>query len=154
MGKRATTGKRSTLRENTVSPRTHDFTMLACALALGLLAFAAYSNSFEADLVADSAVLVKQDPRIREASSENVGNILHHGYWWPNFESDLYRPVTTLSFLFNYSTLGNHDRPAGYHVLNFLLHWINAVLVLAIVKRLTSRVLRRCWLHRCLPCTR
>lgn len=140
MGKRVTTGKRSPPRESTVSPRTYDFTMLVCALALGLLAVAAYSNSFQADLVTDSAVLVKQDPRIREASSENVGSILHHGYWWPSFESDLYRPVTTLSFLFNYSTLGNRDRPAGYHVLNFLLHWVNAVLVLAIVKRLAGRV--------------
>jgi tetratricopeptide (TPR) repeat protein len=140
MGKRATTGKRSTQRESTVGPRTRDFTMLACALALGLLALAAYSNSFQADLVTDSAVLVKQDPRIRDASSENVGNILHHGYWWPSFESDLYRPVTTLSFLFNYATLGNEVRPAGYHVLNLILHWVNAVLVLAIVKRLSGRV--------------
>ena len=140
MGKRATTGRRSTQRESTVGPRTRDFTMLACALALGLLALAAYSNSFQADLVTDSAVLVKQDPRIREASAENVGNILHHGYWWPSFESDLYRPVTTLSFLFNYSALGNEVRPTGYHVLNLLLHWINAVLVLAIVKRLSGRV--------------
>ena len=89
MGRRATTGKRATQRESTAGPRTHGFTVLACALALGLLALAAYSNSFQGDLVTDSAVLVKQDPRIREASSENVGNILHHGYWWPSFESDL-----------------------------------------------------------------
>jgi tetratricopeptide (TPR) repeat protein len=138
MGKRASTGRRSTRRESIASSRTYDFRMLACALALGLLTLAAYSNSFAADFVADSAVLVKQDPRIRAASSENVDNILHHTYWWPAYESDLYRPVTTLSFLFNYSTLGNGDRPAGYHVLNFILHWLNAVLVLTIVRRLSG----------------
>ena len=148
-------GKRAKRRESTVNPRSQasaghtrapgtgarfDTTVLAWAFALGLLTLAAYSNSFQADLVTDSAVLVRQDPRIRAASSENVDNILRHTYWWPAFESDLYRPVTTLSFLFNYSTLGNQDRPAGYHVLNFFLHWANAVLVLAIVRRLAGSV--------------
>jgi len=41
----------------------------------------------------------------------------------------LYRPLTTLSYLFNYSVLGNRDNATGYHWVNFLIHWMNAALV-------------------------
>jgi tetratricopeptide (TPR) repeat protein len=114
--------------------------LLGLVLVLGLLALGAYANSFSADLVMDSAVLIKQDPRLRDAAPENISNILHQTYWWPAFESDLYRPLTTLTYLVNYAILNNQDRPAGYHVVNFLLHWANAWLVLLIVRRLAGRL--------------
>ena len=113
---------------------------LGLALGLGLLTLAAYSNSFTTDLVADSAVIVKQDPRLREVTRENIQNILSRPYWWPSAESDLYRPVTTLSYLFNYAVLNNREDTTGYHVINFLLHWINSCLVVAIVRRLGGRL--------------
>ena len=62
--------------------------------------------------------------------------IFQHTYWWPHGEAGLYRPVTTLSYLFNYAVLGNGDRQAGYHWLNFLLHAGNVVLVYLLVSRL------------------
>src|SRR5205807_9565903 len=37
--------------------------------------------------------------------------------------------LTTLSYLFNYAILGNGDRPAGYHWINFALHAANIALV-------------------------
>ncbi len=114
--------------------------MLGLVLGLGLLTLAAYSNSFSAGLVADSAVIVKQDPRLRDVTRENIQNILSRPYWWPSAESDLYRPVTTLSYLFNYAVLDNRENTTGYHVVNFLLHWINACLVVAIVRRLGGRL--------------
>jgi tetratricopeptide (TPR) repeat protein len=64
-----------------------------------------------------------------------------HTYWWPNGESGLYRPLTTLSYLFNYAILGNGNRPAGYHWINFFLHLSNVFLIFAIMLRLT-RALR------------
>jgi tetratricopeptide (TPR) repeat protein len=109
------------------------------AIALGVFALAAYSNSFSSDLVLDSAVLIKQDPRLRDATADNVANILRRPYWWPSIESDLYRPVTTMTYLVNYSVLGNGDRPAGYHVVNLMLHWLNACLVKLIVRSLSGR---------------
>ncbi len=51
----------------------------------------------------------------------------------------LYRPITTLTYVLNYTVLGNADRPAGYHVLNVLLHWGNAVLVHLLAFRLLGR---------------
>ena len=65
---------------------------------------------------------------------DNLQLIFTRNYWWPTFESDLYRPLTTLSFLFNYSVLRNANNPDGYHVLNMILHGINALLVYRLVR--------------------
>ena len=106
------------------------------AAALGLLAFLAYSNSFSAGFILDNKGLLLQDPRIRELTGENIRLILHHTYWWPTGESGLYRPFTTLTYLFNYAVLGNADAPAGYHWINFALHVGNVLLVYALARRL------------------
>jgi len=45
----------------------------------------------------------------------------------------MYRPVTTLSYLFNYATVGNSNHPAGYHWVNFFLHAVNVLFVFALV---------------------
>ena len=52
------------------------------------------------------------------------------------FASGLYRPITTLSFLFNYSVLGNGTDPSGYHWVNLLLHFLNVLLVYVLGLRL------------------
>ncbi len=52
-------------------------------------------------------------------------------YWATNF-AGLYRPFTTLSFLFNYAILGNGDAPTGYHWVNFGIHAVNIALVYAL----------------------
>jgi tetratricopeptide (TPR) repeat protein len=98
-------------------------------LALWVLIFAAYSNSFHAGLLFDSAGVIEQDPRIRQATPQNIQSILTGQYWFLNATAGLYRPVTTLSYLMNYAVLGNGTRPAGYHWVNFVLHGINIVLV-------------------------
>src|ERR1035441_3959481 len=55
--------------------------------------------------------------------------ILNHDYWWPMSVDRLYRPVTLISFLWNYAVLGNGENGTGYHQANFLLHAINVLLV-------------------------
>ena len=104
---------------------------LIVALGLCILTLLAYSNSFSAGFALDNRGLLLEDPRIREASPEHLQQIVQHTYWWPYGESGLYRPVTTLSYLFNYAVLGNRDRPAGYHAVNLLLHVINVLLAYA-----------------------
>jgi len=105
-------------------------------LALVALALLAFSNSFSAGLALDNQVLVTGDPRIREATSQNIGQIFAHTFWWPNGEAGIYRPLTTFSYLFNYAVLGNGSQPAGYHWINFLLHAANVLLVFALMLRL------------------
>jgi tetratricopeptide (TPR) repeat protein len=106
------------------------------AAALALLTFLAFANSFSAGFVLDNKGLLLQDPRIRELTAENIRLIFQHTYWWPTGEAGLYRPFTTLSFLFNYAVLGNAQEPAGYHGVNFFLHLGNVFLVYALARRL------------------
>lgn len=108
-------------------------------IALLILTLLAFSNSFQAGFTLDNKGLL-HDPRLVQATAQNVGLILHHSYWWPNGEAGLYRPLTTLSYLLNYAILGNGDQPAGYHSLNFALHAINVLLVFALLLRLTGQL--------------
>jgi tetratricopeptide (TPR) repeat protein len=96
---------------------------------LWTLALAAYSNSFQAGMVFDNAVVIAKDPRIRAATAQNVELIVTSEYWHTNVASGLYRPLTTLSYLLNYAGFGNQLRPAGYHWVNFSLHGANVSLV-------------------------
>ena len=110
------------------------------ALALCALTLLAYSNSFEGGLVLDNKVLLL-DPRIREDTPQNIALIFQHTYWWPTGEAGLYRPFTTLSYLFNYAVLGEGEQLFGYHAINLLLHLGNVLLAYA----LALRLLRRFW---------
>ena len=112
---------------------------LLVGLGLCLLTLAVYSNSFGAGFAMDNRGLILQDARVRAATAENLDLIFGHTYWWPYGESGLFRPLTTLSYLFNYAILGNGEHPAGYHWINFLLHAANVLLVYALGLRLASR---------------
>ena len=107
-------------------------------LGLGALVALAFSNSFHSGFVLDNRGLLL-DPRIREATWENISLIFARTYWWPTGEAGLYRPFTTLSYLFNYALLGNGVQPAGYHWVNLLLHIGNVWLAYALAVRLTDR---------------
>src|SRR5271154_400686 len=108
----------------------------AAAFALVLLTLLAFSNSFSTGFALDNQVLLLGDTRIQAVNVSNLGLIMRHTYWWPNGESGLYRPLTTLSYLLNYAILGNGNRSAGYHWINFLLHAANVVLLFALILRL------------------
>ncbi|HEY1493689.1 MAG TPA: tetratricopeptide repeat protein [Candidatus Solibacter sp.] len=116
------------------------------ALALCLLTLIAWSNSFTAGFALDNRGLILEDSRIRDASPENLALILQHTYWWPYGESGLYRPLTTLSYLFNYAILGNGASPAGYHWINLLLHAANVLLVFALARRFAGPGWRAAWI--------
>lgn len=97
--------------------------------ALLLVALAAYANSFGLGLAQDSKAIVTQDARLQAVTAENLKLILGKNYWWPKAGDGLYRPVTTLSLLFNYAVLGNGPNAGGYHAVNFLLHAVNVWLL-------------------------
>ena len=97
--------------------------------ALWALVLAAYSNSFQAGLVFDSSTVILQDARLRAVTPRNLRLILTEDYWHGSTTSGLYRPLTTASYLLNYTIFGNGTRPAGYHWVNFALHGVNVSLV-------------------------
>lgn len=109
------------------------------AAALCVITLLAYSNSFHGGFVIDSHSLILNDSRVHESTTENVEAIFDHTYWWPTNETGLYRPATTLSYLFNYAVLGNADHPEGYHWINFFLHFLNAFLVYLFALRLLQK---------------
>ena len=104
-------------------------------LALCALTLLAYSNSFRVGFALDNQGLL-QDPRIRAATRDNLALIFQHTYWWPTGEAGLYRPFTTLSYLFNYAILGDGEQAAGYHRVNLALHLVNVLLVFAMGRKL------------------
>jgi protein O-mannosyl-transferase len=98
-------------------------------LALWVLVLAAYSNSFKAGLVFDSAAVISEDARVHAVTTQNLRHILTEPYWRGSTTLGLYRPLTTFSYLLNYAVLGNGVDPAGYHWVNLALHGVNVSLV-------------------------
>jgi tetratricopeptide (TPR) repeat protein len=115
--------------------------LLAAVIGVTLLA---YVHSFHAPFLSDNAAVILGDTRIRAVTPENLQRILNFSYW-EIYNTGLYRPLTTLSFLLNYAVFGNGPDPYGYHWLNFFLHAVNIVLVyalgLAIFKRIPAALL-------------
>lgn len=100
-----------------------------------LLCLAAYSNAFGGGFVLDSRQLILRDPRVHAWSMDNLRLIFAHTYWWPYGESGLYRPLTTLSILFDYAVLGHGNRPFGHHAVNLVVHIVNVLLVWRVLRR-------------------
>ena len=116
-------------------------THLAVVFVLGVVGFFTYANTVhDTGFALDNKFIILEDPRLQEASHENVRLIFTQDYWWPKAVSGLYRPLTTLSYLFNYHTLGNAAHAAGYHWINFFLHWANTALVYFAVLVLMERL--------------
>jgi tetratricopeptide (TPR) repeat protein len=97
--------------------------------ALWIAALAAYSNSFRAGLVFDSQRVILADSRIQADTPDNVHQIWTGDYYNGTGSSALYRPLTTLTYLWNYADLGDGPNARGYHVVNFALHAVNIALV-------------------------
>jgi hypothetical protein len=109
-------------------------------LILGLVVLVTFADGLDGGFVLDNLSIIVNDTRIQRCTFENLYLIFSRNYWWPTFESDLYRPLTTLSYLVNYSLLGSGRQPLEYHAVNVVLHWLNAWLVyLLAARRLTHR---------------
>jgi tetratricopeptide (TPR) repeat protein len=110
---------------------------LLLAAVIGLT-WLAYSNSFHAPFLLDNDGIILQDSRVQEVTPVAVDRILT-GQYWPTANTGLYRPLDTLSFLFDYAVLGHGSDPFGYHWFNFLLHAANIVLVYLLGRAIFER---------------
>ena len=99
--------------------------------AVMFVIFLAYSKSFGVGFFLDNEEIVLKDPRVHSVSSLQFHRILTQQYW-ETATTGLYRPLTTLSYLFNYAVLGNSANPQGYHWINLLLHLANTAMVYAL----------------------
>jgi tetratricopeptide (TPR) repeat protein len=104
-------------------------------MLLGLLVLLVYSGMPADELTFDSAYIIGDDTRLTTFCAESVAEIFREDYWWPSLQSNLYRPLTTLSFWIESSFLGFGKKPFGYQISNVLLHWLNAVLLFHVAQR-------------------
>src|SRR5207245_9340846 len=84
------------------------------AALLWILVFTAYSNSFQSGFEVDSHAQVLENPAVQSVSIQNLRLIFQKNYWHQQ-PSPLYRPLVTLSWLFNYALLGAGAQSACYH---------------------------------------
>jgi tetratricopeptide (TPR) repeat protein len=103
-------------------PLTERFEWQAGALAL--LVLIAYANSLASGFHFDDSDIFS-NPWITGS-----------GFGWDIFRVDQTRPLTYLTFHWNY--LAGARDPALYHLVNLVLHAANSILVLAIARRYVS----------------
>jgi protein O-mannosyl-transferase len=91
------------------------------------ITFASYFTALSNGFAFDDVFLVYQNPVIR--SWHNIPHLFAMDYWeHAGFKNTgLYRPLTMLSFLLEYSIVGL--RPFLYHLDNFTLHFLCSILV-------------------------
>lgn len=109
--------------------QSHAF-LVSCFFLLILLA---YSNTFTAAWHLDDGPNILANTRIHMQDMDAAS--LSRAFWANAQDSErLARPISYLSFALNWYLGADHV--LGYHVVNILLHWANAVLLYAIILRL------------------
>jgi tetratricopeptide (TPR) repeat protein len=102
-------------------------TLLAAGLII-LAGLATYANSFSGSFIYDDATSIPENPTIRRLWP--MGQVLsppNHG------ETVAGRPVLNLSLALNYAFCSTN--PWGYHVTNLVIHILNGLLLLGILRR-------------------
>ena len=112
---------------------------LAALAALAAVTALTWATAPDAGFVRDAWGIIVGNPFVQTASWDNVRALLTHDYTAPLRVSGLYRPVTMLSYLVDWSILGHGARPAGYIAENVFLHFVCAALVYGLVWRLCRR---------------
>jgi len=94
-------------------------------LVLGLLCLSVYGNSLHVPFVYDDILNIAQNPhiRMREISPASLADV---------FKSSS-RHLANFSFAINYHLHRLDVR--GYHIVNWIIHWINGVLVFLLTRR-------------------
>jgi len=119
---------------NTVdSPVTTSvFQRLFAILLIFIAIYLAYSKTLDNPFFWDDTYLITDNYFIHDLS--NIKNIFNQSYFNQPIEIS-YRPVTTLSFFADYALWGEYT--GGYHGTNLVLHFLNCLIVLALIARLT-----------------
>src|SRR2546426_2594620 len=100
--------------------------------AVAFLAVIPYLQTLTFAFVFDDLHLIVNNPFLREAWSPIAALTRHFWYGTP-FGAAYYRPIVTASLALNGRLLG--WGPAGFHVVNVILHAANAALLLVLARR-------------------
>ncbi|XP_043927170.1 protein O-mannosyl-transferase TMTC4 [Protopterus annectens] len=99
-------------------------------IVVGLLAFVCFANSYDGDFVFDDSEAIINNKDLRPETP--LGDLWEHDFWGSKLSSNTshksYRPLTVLTFRFNYILAGGLH-PIGFHAFNILLHCVISVLM-------------------------
>ncbi|MBI4707871.1 MAG: hypothetical protein HY761_08110 [Candidatus Omnitrophica bacterium] len=110
-------------------------------ILLALVGFVVYSNSLFNDFVFDDKALIVYNPAIKSAKflPQILQKDIYINFWQntPNQPvSNVYRPCQLLSYYLDYKIWGLN--PLGFHLMNLILHLLNAVLIFYLIFALFS----------------
>nr|CAD7441523.1 unnamed protein product [Timema bartmani] len=110
---------------------------LLSVLVVAVAAVVCYANSVDGHFVFDDSEAVVNNEDLRP--NRPLWNLLHNDFWGTrlthNHSHKSYRPLTVLSFRWNY-WMSEGLKPWGFHVTNVLLHCLVSVLSLLVYDRL------------------
>src|SRR2546422_4137950 len=104
---------------------------------IAVLAAGLYLHTVAFDFVFDDLFLIVHNTFLKEPWSP-LRAFAHHFWHGTGYGTGYYRPIVVASFALNGRCLG--WGPAGFHLINVLLHAINASLLLALARRLALPV--------------
>ena len=110
------------------------------ALVSAAALLAVYAGMPAEELTFDNGFIIGDDTRLRLFIAESLFAIFKFDYWWPSMASNLFRPLTTISFWIEYSFLGYGSSPLGYQLTNLVLQWGNALLLFLLARQLNVTV--------------
>ncbi len=111
----------------------HPLLELAAALLAALvLTFTAFYPALDAGFVSDDLNAVVDNEWV--AGTPDPVGIFRHFSWWGEARSDLYRPATTLTFLWN--RLAGRAQPADFRIVDFAWNALCAALLFAFARML------------------
>lgn len=108
----------------------HSFAPYLFLLAVG---FVFFGNVIQGPFILDDYSLIVNNESIK--SFVNIGDwFTQNNLHGTDFTSNLYRPISTTMFATMYAFFG--EEAWGYHVVNILIHVVNASLIFAILNKL------------------
>lgn len=94
-------------------------------IAIITLTFLSYINTLNNSFVYDDNTYVVENRQIR--SIANIPNAFVSSYPPDSKEQGLYRPMVTISYIFDYAIWGLN--PKGFHLTNLILHILTSIIV-------------------------
>nr|XP_005007211.1 transmembrane and TPR repeat-containing protein 4 isoform X3 [Cavia porcellus] len=98
-------------------------TPIGAKLVVGFVSLLCFARSYDGDFVFDDSEAIVNNKDLQ--ADTPLGDLWHHDFWGSRLSSNnshkSYRPLTVLTFRLNYYLSGGFH-PAGFHVVNILLH--------------------------------
>ncbi|MBL7058101.1 hypothetical protein ISS03_02070 [Patescibacteria group bacterium] len=108
---------------------------LLILLTFVTLVFVVFGNSLTNNFVFDDLAIVRNRDELKTIS--HLPFLFFEPYHEKGLNTDLYRPITMISFSINYFVFG--EKPWGFHLVNILLHAIASWLLYLSLFKITNK---------------